>query len=45
MNTYVRLEPGMLARNTEQYLLKNLGRHVTLDELTAQFGVSGTTLK
>ena len=45
MNTYVRLDPDMLARHTEQYLLQNLGRHVTLDELIAQFGVSGTTLK
>ncbi len=45
MNTYVRLDPGKLAKHTEQYLLNNLGRHVTLDELTAQFGVSGTTLK
>lgn len=45
MNTYVRMEPGTLARHTEQYLLDNLGRHVTLEELTEQFGVSGTTLK
>lgn len=45
MNTYVRLAPGALSKHTEQYLLKNLSRHVTLEELTAQFGVSGTTLK
>ena len=45
MNTYVRLDPGTLARHAEQYLLNNLGRHVTLEELTEQFGVSGTTLK
>lgn len=45
MNTYVRLEPGKLAKHTEQYLLNNLGRHVTLEELTEEFGVSGTTLK
>lgn len=45
MNTYVRLEPGKLAKHTEQYLLNNLSRHVTLEELTEEFGVSGTTLK
>lgn len=45
MNTYVRLEPGQLAEHTEQYLLNNLSRHVTLEELTEKFGVSGTTLK
>ena len=45
MSTYTRLEPGTLAKHTEQYLLNNLGRHVTLEELTAEFGVSGTTLK
>lgn len=45
MSTYTRLEPGTLAKHTEQYLLNNLGRHVTLEELTEEFGVSGTTLK
>ena len=45
MNTYLRQKPGQLAKHTEQYLLNNLGRHVTLEELTAEFGVSGTTLK
>ena len=45
MNTYVRLDPGTLTRHAEQNLLNNLGRHVTLEELTEQFGVSGTTLK
>ena len=44
MSTYTRLEPGTLAKHTEQYLLNNLGRHVTLEELTEDFGVSGTTL-
>ena len=45
MNTYVRLDPGALSKHTEQYLLNHLSRHVTLEELTEQFGVSGTTLK
>lgn len=45
MNTYVRLEPGQLTKHMEQYLLNNLSRRVTLEELTAEFGVSGTTLK
>ena len=45
MNTYVRLEPSQLAKHTEQYLLNHLSRHVTLEELTEEFGVSGTTLK
>ena len=45
MNTYLRQKPGQLAKHTEQYLLNNLGRHVTLEELTEEFGVSGTTLK
>ena len=45
MNTYVRLDPGALSKHTEQYLLNHLSRHVTLEELTEQFGVSGTSLK
>ncbi len=45
MSTYVRQNSGTLVKHTEQYLLNNLGRHVTLEELTEQFGVSGTTLK
>ena len=45
MNTYLRQKPGQLAKHTEQYLLNNLGRHVTLEELIEEFGVSGTTLK
>lgn len=45
MNTYIRKEPGKLAKHTEQYLLNHLSRHVTLEELTEEFGVSGTTLK
>lgn len=45
MKTAVRARPQELARHTADYLLHNLGRHVTLEELTGAFGVSGTTLK
>ena len=45
MKTALRLRPQELARDTADYLLRNLGRHVTLEELTGAFGVSGTTLK
>lgn len=45
LKTHVRMEPQTLCRCTEEYLLKNLGRHVTLEELTDVLGVSGTTLK
>lgn len=45
MSTYTRLEPGTLAKHTEQYLLNNLGRHVTLEELTEEFGVSAPQLQ
>ena len=45
LKTHVRMEPQTLCRCAEEYLLKNLGRHVTLEELTDVLGVSGTTLK
>ena len=45
MKTALRGHPQKLARDTADYLLRNLGRHVTLEELTGAFGVSGTTLK
>ena len=34
MKTALRLRPQELARDTADYLLRNLGRHVTLEELT-----------
>lgn len=45
MKTALRAHPQELAQHTADYLLRNLGRHVTLEELTGAFGVSGTTLK
>lgn len=45
MSAYVRKDPGTLTRSVEQYLKSNLHRHVTIEELTALSGVSGTTLK
>lgn len=45
MKSEVRVRSHELAQHTADYLMKNLGRHVTLEELSGTFGVSGTTLK
>ena len=40
-----RQEPRALSEKVARYLRENLDRHVTISELTAISGVSGTTLK
>lgn len=45
MNQLESARPEVLSDYVAKYLRKNLDRHVTISELTAVSGVSGTTLK